>query len=49
MDTQKVTTQYRLSQWAKVIQARHDSGQNIKEFCQATGISRNNTFTGKGN
>ena len=44
MDTQKVTTQYRLSQWAKIIQARQDSGQNIKEFCQATGISRSQYF-----
>ena len=44
MDTQKVATQYRLSKWAKVIQARQDSGQNIKEFCQATGISKNQYF-----
>ncbi|MBW2037765.1 MAG: IS66 family insertion sequence element accessory protein TnpB [Deltaproteobacteria bacterium] len=44
MDTQKVTAQYRLSQWAKVIQARQDSGQNIKDFCRATGISKNQYF-----
>ena len=44
MDTQKITKQYRLSQWAKVIQARQDSGQTIKDFCQATGISKNQYF-----
>ena len=44
MDTQKVTAQYRLSQWAKVIQARQDSGQTVKDFCQATGISKNQYF-----
>ncbi len=44
MDVQKVATQYRLSQWAKVIQERQDSGQNIKEFCQATGISKRQYF-----
>ena len=39
MDTQKVTAEYRLLHWMKVIQERQNSGQNIKEFCQATGIS----------
>ena len=32
MDTQNVTTEYRLSQWAQVIQARLDSGQSIKDL-----------------
>lgn len=44
MDTQRVATEYRLSQWARVIQARLDSGQNIKEFCQTEGISKNSFF-----
>ena len=44
MDTQKITTQYRLSQWAKIIQARQESGQNIKDFCQAVGISKSQYF-----
>jgi putative transposase len=44
MDTQKVATEYRLSQWAQVIQARLDSGQNIEDFCQAAGISKNAYF-----
>lgn len=44
MDTKKVTKEYRLSQWAQTIQMRRESGQNIKEFCQSTGISRNTYF-----
>lgn len=44
MDTQKVATEYRLSQWVQVIQAQQESGQNIKDFCLAAGISRNAYF-----
>lgn len=44
MYTQKVATEYRLAQWAQVIQTRLDSGQNIKDFCQTTGISKNAYF-----
>jgi putative transposase len=44
MDTQKVTAEYRLSQWAQVIQTRLDSRQKIKDFCQTTGISKNAYF-----
>jgi putative transposase len=44
MDTQNVTTEYRLSQWAQVMQARLDSGKSIKDFCLASGITRNTFF-----
>lgn len=44
MNTQKVAVEYRLSQWAQVIQKRLDSGQNVKEFCQEAGISKNAYF-----
>ena len=44
MDTQKATAEYRLSKWAQTIQARVDSGQNIKEFCQTAGITKNAYF-----
>ena len=44
MDTKKVAVEYRLSQWAQVIQSRTDSGQNIKDFCQTAGISKNAYF-----
>lgn len=33
-----------MSQWAQVIQARLDSGQSVKDFCQTAGISRNAYF-----
>lgn len=44
MDTQKITADYRLSQWAQIIQARLDSGQNVKNFCQAAGVKRSSYF-----
>jgi putative transposase len=44
MDTQKVTAEYRLLHWMKVIQEQQNSGQSIKEFCESTGISRNAFF-----
>ena len=40
----KVAADYRLAQWAQVIEARLNSGQNIKDFCQTAGISRNAYF-----
>lgn len=44
MDTQKVAVEYRLSQWAQVIQAQQQSGQNVKDFCQTAGINKNAYF-----
>lgn len=44
MDTKKVTAEYRLSQWMHVIKEQQCSGQNIKDFCQEKGISRNAYF-----
>lgn len=44
IDTQKFTEEYRLSQWVQIIQAQQISGQNIKSFCEAAGISRHKFF-----
>ena len=33
-----------MSQWAKIIQSRIDSGLSIKDFCQTNGISKNSFF-----
>jgi putative transposase len=44
MNTHKVAVEFRLSQWAKIIEARLNSGQNIKEFCLTTGITKNAFF-----
>lgn len=44
MDTRKTTAEFRMSQWAKIIQSRIDSGLSIKDFCQTNGISKNAFF-----
>ena len=44
MNTRALATEYRLAQWAQLMQARSASGQSIDEFCQANGISRNKYF-----
>ena len=44
MDTQKVASEYRLSQWTQRLQAQKNSGQSITEFCEAMGVSRNTYF-----
>jgi putative transposase len=32
MDTRKMAKEYRLSQWAQIIQARKESGKSVKDF-----------------
>ncbi len=44
MDTREVASEYRLTQWAQIIQTRVQSGQSIKDFCESAGISRNSYF-----
>lgn len=44
MDTQKIATEYRLSQWTHVIREQQNSGQNIKDFCEANGIKPSKYF-----
>ena len=44
MDTREVAAEYRLAQWAQMIQARVQSRQSIKDYCASTGISRNAYF-----
>jgi len=44
MDTRRVATEIRLSQWAQVIQGRMESGQSIEAYCQAVGVSKNTYF-----
>lgn len=44
MDTRKVATEYRMTQWAQRLQARQCSGESIEAFCEASGISRNTYF-----
>ena len=44
MDTRKVAKEYRLSQWAQIIQARIESGKSIKDFCEEAGVNKNAYF-----
>jgi len=38
MDTQKIASDYKLTKWAQIIQARRASGMKIKEYCITSGI-----------
>ncbi len=44
MNTQMVTADYRMSQWAQIIKERQNSGQTIKEFCVDRGIKEGAYF-----
>ena len=44
MDTRNATSEYRASQWVEIIRERQASGDTIKEFCKARGISRDAYF-----
>lgn len=44
MTTREATHQYRLAQWAQILQAKAQSGESITEFCESAGISRNTYF-----
>lgn len=46
MDTREVAKEYRLTQWAKIIQTRAQSGQSIKDFASQQGSAGTHTFTG---
>jgi len=38
MDTKAVTTDYRLQQWAEILQRQKESGYNIRKYCKEAGI-----------
>lgn len=44
MNTRKVSVEYRLGQWAKLVKERSESGLSIKAFCLTNGISENAYF-----
>jgi len=44
MDTRDTASEYRMNQAAQMIQARRESGQSIRAYCQNVGISRNTYF-----
>jgi putative transposase len=44
MKTRELTAGYRLSQWAKVIQERIESGERVEEFCLRKGIGKHKYY-----
>lgn len=44
MDLQKMTEEYRMSEWVRIIKERIASGDNINKFCEERGISRHAYF-----
>ena len=44
MKPKDVTAEYRLSQWARIIQERGSTGESINKFCQNRGIKRHSYF-----
>jgi len=40
MSTRKITSEYRMSQWAEMIQERMSSGETIAEFCTRKGVNK---------
>lgn len=44
VDTREIASEYRLSHWAQVMQARAESGLSIKAYCKQLGICGNTYF-----
>ena len=44
MNTGKIATEYRMTQWAKRIQERKISGISIKGYCEKHGLSRDSYY-----
>jgi transposase-like protein len=40
MKSRQLTAEYRLAQWAHLVQERAANGMNVEDFCQSKGISR---------
>lgn len=40
MDTQKITKQFRLTEWSEAVEERIASGQTIDAYCEAKSISK---------
>ena len=44
MKSKEFTSEYRMAQWAQLLQERANSGLKVEEFCLSKGISRNSYF-----
>ena len=43
-NTRTITSDYRLQQWASIIQKQKESGLNIRSFCEESGIKEQNYY-----
>ena len=44
MNAKEAATQYRMKEWAAIIQDRADSGLTIDKYCEQRGISKNSYY-----
>jgi len=44
MKSREITKRYRLSEWAKIIQERSDTGEKINEFLKRKGITKDTYY-----
>jgi len=44
VNTREVAAEYRLSQWARIVQERINGGLSIREYCKQIGICENTYF-----
>ena len=44
METKKMTTKYRLTHWAGIVNERAKSGMTVKAYCEAKGIYENTYY-----
>ena len=44
MDTRKITTDYRLAKWVKIIQECRESGLSVKKYCETAEFHENTYF-----
>ena len=44
MNNRKVASEYRMAQWAKILQNRKESGESIRGYCDTRGVSRHRYF-----
>lgn len=44
MNTRHVAEEYRLTQWAQIMQDRQESGLSVKAYCENAGFHENNYY-----